>query len=398
MNINKHSDFSLSCEIARKLRHRIEYEYSRIYQEYNLQGKISKAIINLSNATSYLGKWDGQHNSITLSSTLCLNYHWHEVIEVIKHEIAHQIVDQYIKPLDHHCAHDHYFVEACEMICVANWARSAKVHNNPKAPDSSELLGKNSSIEQKIDKLLNLARSSNQHEASLALEKVFELRQKYFLQSQNSHHKVHYHVISLNKQKRTCFDLYTSILLSDHFNVRCIFSLEYSPVKKIDLVTLELVGLAKDLVMANHVFYFLKQTCEYLWTQQKSIIKSQKLGGNLRSAKRSFIIGLIQGFGSKLELAKKKHVGNINIDNSLSSSSFDSSKAILYSYENDQKFYQDLIEGYFNRRYPKIKKSKTKRGLDQEQLKQGHQQGLLINLNPPVKNSSKSGHQTLLLS
>ena len=386
----------LNAESERMLLFKLNNEYSKIYHNYNLIGKIKPAILQFCHSKSHLACWDPTHNSINITKNLCLNYHWHEIVEALKHEIAHQIVDQYIKPKQISTHHDEFFEKACEMICVAAWARHSTFRKKPNTPKVSSLLNKNQSdIERKIQKLLKLSESPNENEAAVALAKACELREKY-VHDLNEKHKesaIYYLSIKLGRKKRSTFDIYAANLLVHHFNVKCIFSREWLLLKQVHHATLELVGFAKDLVMAEYVYEFLCNTADFLWHKQRIKLKSGNYQGSMVSAKLGYRTGLVLGFYDKLEearLKKEKQSKNAKKTTNATKKNLANAKKLKAQDDYAKKYHKKLLDQYYKKRYPKICAVKTSGLSDRKQTLAGKERGKKLSLKSPIKGSSSS--------
>jgi len=113
---------------------RLVEEYDQIVRKYQIKG-MKPANLRLSDGSTTLGTWSPSLRLITLSKKLLLNAPWETVIQIFKHEIAHQIADEI---LGGDVGHGQVFASACQKIWVEPWARNpkveigyqVKVHNN----------------------------------------------------------------------------------------------------------------------------------------------------------------------------------------------------------------------------------------------------------------------------
>lgn len=71
--------------------------------------------IDISSGESILGWWNPETKTISISSHLIKTEVWDIVIEVLKHEMAHQYVSTFYDNAD---IHGHYFKRACEKLGV----------------------------------------------------------------------------------------------------------------------------------------------------------------------------------------------------------------------------------------------------------------------------------------
>jgi Protein of unknown function (DUF2786)/SprT-like family len=273
----------------------------RLYKDYDylcfqFRLKLRPPLIKVEPSSSRWGLWDPVTRTITLSVRLIETYAWDVVLEVLKHEMAHQITDEIYGAKD---AHGPLFRRACLGLGMAEWAMRAETdfadlgrlarREEPDEPTARLL--------SRIEKLLALATSSNEHEALLAMEKVQELYEKYQLDRLESAKKSDfvYRTISLQKRRIERFHYLIGSLLRDHFFVRVIFCSVFDPRDQCEYKALELMGTQESVQMAEYVYYFLKNQAHSLWNEYRRA--HQKSG----RSKNSYVIGVLSGFREKLE-------------------------------------------------------------------------------------------------
>ncbi len=72
---------------------------------------LTTPIIDISSGEKGLGYWSYKTNTLSISSHLIKTEVWDLVLEVLKHEMAHQYVSEYYDNAD---IHGSYFKMACE--------------------------------------------------------------------------------------------------------------------------------------------------------------------------------------------------------------------------------------------------------------------------------------------
>lgn len=176
---------------------------------------------------------------------------------------------------------------------------------------------------EKVDKLLNLTASANEHEASLAMERAQQLlgRRRIELRGKEtggvgpSHAPRPYVSITLSLGAKKIETVTGAIgsLLMEHYAVSVIWGWEYDPAEGCDSsMTLTLVGRKENVLLAEHVFDFLCQQAETLWQRAR---KEQGFEARMRV---SFQYGLIQGFSSKLAKARQeRQAQDLSADSSI---------------------------------------------------------------------------------
>jgi hypothetical protein len=86
----------------------------------------------------------------------------------------------------------------------------------------------------------------------------------------------------------------------DYFYVDIVYSELFDAEKAEFHKTIELLGSTENVSFASHVYDFLMQRVEFLWKNYK---KASHPPGKLR---KTYILGLLQGFREKLEKEEKK--------------------------------------------------------------------------------------------
>lgn len=354
----------------------LHHEYESICYQYGL--KLKKPIIILENGGKNWGHWDKERKSILLSEELIIKYSWDIVLQVLKHEMAHQVVSDVFRVEE---GHGNYFKQACKMLglddafCKASISMEEQfVHWKQQKTESEE-----ESLLNKIQKLLNLAQSSNEHEAALAMEKVQELYEKYNIQKIKMGQNNNYFSLTLNFKKKRIPITHSvaSYILQQHFFVRVIHSSLYDPLEDANHKTIEIMGTRQNVLMAEYVFHFLIERLELLWqnySKQKKLSVKYKL---------SFQRGILEGFLKKLDASKEiRTQSNLKNDPEL--------KALIRL--NDVQ-----LQDYMRSKFPRISSaSRSSSGVYSEHYNEGVEEGKKINLNKPI-HSKGSGEIKLLM-
>src|SRR5207244_12411806 len=108
--------------------------------------------------------------SITLAHRLIEQHPWDIVVEVLKHEMAHQLADERLGGYE--SAHGVIFRDACRLLGVANWASSAACDLPAEMPNWRQrvLTSEEVRLLNRAVNLRALADSTNEHEAALAVD------------------------------------------------------------------------------------------------------------------------------------------------------------------------------------------------------------------------------------
>ena len=280
-------------------------EHEDISWGYNV--KLAKPIIEIFDSEQYWGSWLPKLRTIKVSAKLINEYSWDVVINILKHEMAHQIVTEQFNSDGRHCE---LFQSACQIIGVPHDFRSGGGDIPRTIPDLKEqkISSEKRKLLDKVNKLLSLAESTNEHEATLAMKKAQELIQKHNLKRVQNQEtaKYVYKVINHKKKRIENYQRMTCSILSDFFFVDIIYSYLYDAKACDTFRVIELLGTLENVLMAEYVYFFLSNQLELLWTHHQS-----KTGADFK-VKRSYWIGIIEGFREKLDQIEKKKPDFIN--------------------------------------------------------------------------------------
>jgi hypothetical protein len=263
--------------------------------------KLRSVAIRLMESTTHWGTWDSENRTIWISRKLIKDCPWFCVESILRHEMAHQYCSEFLQSNER--PHGDLFKKACERLGVPREFRGATVGlqetlldwKAQKQDDESERLF------SKVQKLLALATSSNEHEALLAMNKVREIYAKHNLDKyQGGDHEKSKenmaHVFISHKKKRieAHQDKIAGILVG-HFFVKVLFSREFDSRTLQEYKSIQLIGTRENVLMAEYVYYFLLQQTDFLIRELK-----KKKHGLTRLEAKSYRLGVLQGFSEKL--------------------------------------------------------------------------------------------------
>ncbi|MBN1226371.1 MAG: DUF2786 domain-containing protein [Deltaproteobacteria bacterium] len=272
--------------------------------------KLKRPIIEVYDSDTHWGDWNPTFRTMRFSVDLILGHSWDVVINILKHEMAHQIVTDIFNSVDGHGA---LFQRACQIIGVPDEFRRAGGDIPRKLTDFREdnIDSDNVRILEKVRKLLSLAQSNNEHEAFLAMKKANELIEKYNIEriEQNKDSQYVHAVINHRRKRIENYQRYICLILKDYFFVEIVNSYLYDAVNCETYKTIEILGTRENVLIAEYVYYFLLNQLEILWKSHK-----HKKGNGAKN-KRSYRLGVIKGFRDKLHQMEKKRSYH-NLDNS----------------------------------------------------------------------------------
>lgn len=343
--------------------HQLLHQLSAAWHELNLRhlgSGLRPAAIELNDTITILGQWRSLSRTISLSRVMCAQRPWPFVVDVLKHEMAHQYVDEVLKPANE-TAHGMAFHRTCKQLGIPPRA-SLKDTDTPLAPNP---------ITQRIQRLLKLGESSNQHEAQAAVRKAKQLLQRHQLEHLDLSEQPNY-VVRYLGAARTRLPAAEKVLagiLARDFFVTAIWVPGSAPTSEKPTKVLEISGLKHHVDLAEHVHSFLLRTIEALWREAK-----KTMGYRGRSEKRSFSLGILQGFSEKEALA----TGTTEL----------------------VKRHDELLRGFVRARHPRLRRGRTTTVRRDLAYQQGHLEGSRIMLKSPIpeKAPDKRSHLNKQLS
>jgi len=317
------------------------------------------------------GAWEPLTRTVFLSQKLLLKCSWDAVVETLKHELAHMLVDEYFCVPDA-VPHGEEFKKACWLLGVSAKASASDIEMGPSLDERN---GKTTAVAalsenpvlDKVRKLLALSGSMNENEAREAMRKANELLLKYNIAMPTNddafREENDYRQIGGIVSRRSLEDVKICNLLKDFFFVEYLLTSSYDVLNNRNQSGIEIMGRPENLEMAEYVFHFLKAQCVLLWEQAK---KRWALKG-MRN-KKSYVLGLLDGFRKTLETQREISKKN----------------ALIWLGE------KSLLE-YFSYRHPKTRHlTRGAHFINMGTYKQGTEDGKNVVLHRPLEHHSKA--------
>jgi len=275
----------------------LQEEFEDICYQYDQP--LCQPVFELSDSRTHLGLWDGKYRRLVLSLHLIRSYSWQVTLQVLKHEMAHQLCSEiFAAPNEGHGA---LFRKACAMLglkgrfCRArsDMAESLETIESASSPQTEQ--GRR--ILAKVEKLLALAGSDNEHEAALAMQRAGELLGRHNLEMPTAHETQDYQRLTIHtgRQRMPAYLHGVSALLQDFFFVKVVCSSLYDPRKDVRLKTIELFGRPENVAVAEYCYTFLLHKLETLWQDNRHRFPR---GG--QRARNSYFHGVLAGFRQKM--------------------------------------------------------------------------------------------------
>jgi hypothetical protein len=257
-------------------------------------GALRPPALALAETTRRLGAWERATRTITLSRELVFDRPWGLVREVLKHELAHQYVDEVLLIHDE-TAHGPAFSEVCRARGI-----DAMAAGLPAAgPDAAGP----SPIVRRIMRLLALGSSANVHEAEAATNEARRLMLLHNIDAAVSvaADGLSFRQVGPVKARLDASARILAGLLGQHFFVSVIWVPSYMAASARRGSVLELCGTAANLDVAAYVHGFLTDTAERLWKAHKAA-----RGVHSDRERRRFLAGVMTGVGEKLDAGERQ--------------------------------------------------------------------------------------------
>jgi len=322
--------------------------------------QLKRPALELVDSSSRLGRWHGGIRVIEIARSLLLDYGWGVLVEVLKHEMAHQYVDEVLGQPDD-AMHGAVFRRVCEERGIDPSASGVPGKGHPPSADQNLL--------ERIAKLLALAESSNEHEAQAAMSAAQRLMLKYNIDLAVSGLEPAYGFRHLGQPSGRVNEAQRILagILADHFFVQAIWVPVWRAQEGRRGSVLEICGSEANLELADYVHAFLNVTAERLFREYRRSPSG-------RSAKRlTFLAGVMSGFRERLERERKK------------------SKAEGLVWVGDA-----ALDGFFRKRHPRIRWTRFAVGHGSEAYARGREAGEKIVLHRGITANSSGGAPRLL--
>lgn len=253
-------------------------EWNRVNRQ-QLRLALHPPVFELTDSESKLGTWTAATRTITLSRKLVYGERWGTVIEVLKHEIAHQYVSEVLKAAVGEPAHGPAFHDVCSRFGI-----DATASGIPEPSPSDRR------VHERIAKLLALAASTNRHEAESAMAHARKLMLIHNIDTVPAHYTWRH----LGRPTRRVQQYERSLagLLAKHFFVQVVWVQVFEASVNAWASVLEVCGTPGNVEMAEWVHRYLLETGDRLWLAEPTRGAANK---------HRFVAGVVRGFGTKLD-------------------------------------------------------------------------------------------------
>lgn len=351
---------STGNEYLRLWAEQLHREHRRICWQHRVS--LSPPLIEIGEAHGYWGKWWPSRRTIVISARLIRQHPWEVVLNVFRHEMAHQLVTEKDGPAP---AHGDLFASACERLGVPPEYRAA----GGVLPEGSPLPDplnhdRPRALLEKVRKLLALSESANEHEALLAMRKARELLDQHRLPLPGEQSEYCSLVINLGRRLVSSHQRAIAAILMDHFQVEVVLASTFDAVACDTFKCLDLIGRPGQVKVAEYIFHFLENRLQYLWANQR-----RRHPGGGRTGGNSYRLGVLKGFREKL--AGEKRI----------SSGRGSTAAAAQTELLPVRLADPERESFLACRYPRLRSSRGRSvTVDHEHYRAGQEEGRRLEL------------------
>lgn len=282
----------LSASLEAALLRELAEQYRLLAVSY-FRGALRLPQFELVPSRGRLGRWVEGTRTIELSRHLVVQQPWGVVVEVLKHEMAHQYVSEVLGE-KHETPHGPRFRAVCERLGIDGAAAGLPREKTDEA---------HAKVAERIARLLALAESPNVHEAEAAMAAAQKLLLKHNLELRQMRAAQGYVWKHLGKPtgRTTEAERVLSLLLGRYFFVEAIWVPVYRAREGKRGSVLEICGTRENVEIAEYVHGYLVATAERLWREHKA---AHGIRGD--RDRRTFLAGVMSGMNDKLSREAKK--------------------------------------------------------------------------------------------
>ena len=268
-----------------------------ILTEINIPVKTSRFVINnylypikvVVFEGSDLGHFNQPFYQIGLNKKLIYMAKDSVVRDILKHELAHYLTWINYGRVQ---AHGPEFRATCSFYNFPDEVALSKMNlENANLSKEGDIASER--ILEKVKKLLQLAQSSNAHEAELATMKANALLLRHNLDHINSNDDEPLYMDRVLMQKRKDPKMSAIYDILRHFLVKPVISFGK------EVCCIEITGTQTNVKLAVYISEFLNQELDHLWDLARKEYGFQGL-----RAKNSFFLGIASGFDQKMKSSK----------------------------------------------------------------------------------------------
>ncbi len=320
-------------------------------------------VFALDDADARLGQWERATRTLSISRAFVLSHAWPAVVEVLKHEMAHQFVSEVLGVHDE-TSHGPAFQRVCKDRGI-----DARAAGRPLSGDDDPRIQR---VARTVERLLALASSDNVHEAETAMRAARRMLAQHNLGdadlpgAERSHDYLHVGPVLLRVRE---WQRLLASLLCEHFCVEAIWVSAYIPTTGKRGSQLELCGTPANLKIAEYVHGYLSAGAPRLWTSYK---KREGVRGDRE--RLPYFAGLMNGFRDQLRTDAK------------------ADSPVARSTQRDLVHVaSEALRGFYRTRHPYVRTVRYGGATRGEAFSEGESEGRALTLRRPLDSSGAGG-------
>lgn len=342
---------------------------------YHQSVSLPTPVIAIVAGKNRLGYWAPSNQTISISRHLIETNPWEIVLEIFKHEMAHQYVSEYFDNTD---AHGKGFKTACQILGVHPAFAGTGCHQEEHlAAFKGTLPEKAQTLLRRVEKLLALGQSSNESEARAASRKAGYLLNKYNLDRIADKgldtSDIRYLYLRTGKKRMETIEKLILGFLEKFYFVDCVITTIYDAQTDQEYRAGVLIGKKEALVVAEYVYRFLVDTSRKLWQDFRKQHHGQRTG------KVAFDSGFMKGIRSNHErMFRDEEDAPIHGDTSLPIAAVTALRVQCRAENSHEK----------NRLFPRLRKDRSSFRMDETAFRQGMAHGRNTHIHRPVEHKT----------
>lgn len=323
---------------------------------YDFRGAYSYPIeVRIYNNKSKLGYFDPNFYELGFNECL-MHANTRQLHNVIRHELAH-----YLYFINYGMADQIHGFQFRAFCLSLGWGPEVygATMNIENLMGSSNI---ESNVFRKIQKLMALSTSSNQHEAEQAMIKSQQLLLKHNLDAKDenaSSDEQIYISKRILKQKRENAKMRSIAKILDTFFVYSVYCRDHNHIY------LEILGNPVSVEIADYVAAILQDQFEKMWKQ----VQKAHVGLKGVTAKNSFFLGIARGYCDKINALQRSY--DIGVKNSL-------------------MLIETKFESLKSQIFPHLRAGKSSGGYCRFSSALGEECGKGLNINPALNQTNKN--------
>ena len=349
----KDTEYRLDAELQAAWNRKL-YQWWNYYNEEYLAGVLSCPLITLIHSQTVLGRWYVAPRRIEIALEHLKNDPWFEVMETLRHEMAHQYVNDVLQ-FEAEKPHGSAFHYACRHLRCT--------------PQSTGGVGEQSDLSnerllRRLRKVLSLASSPNENEAQVAVKKARLMLLEYNIDlvALDQERDFSTRILGVIKARRASYELWLAQILQAFFFVEVLWIPSYQPEHDKDGSVLQIYGTPTNLAMAAYVYDYLMRLLQQLWEAYK-----MKNGVQGNRNRQLYFAGVLAGFHDKLKIESEQVIDSV---------------ALVW--QGDSR-----LQEYYRYMNPHIRTRRGRGGRINDTYQHGLEEGRRISIHRPLESQGK---------